>query len=241
MINRKKLSHLLPGVAMMIAIIIAGCGGKQEEEMSREELAKQIIPDSLPFTEKINRLTMLSFQNLDQLVQNHPEIPRDFAIATNTLMPRTDFFNLFEGKELTFYNLYYGVGNFSGVYPVDPSLPIDSTLALLNLEARARLTENLRIGNEEVSNITDSVQRERADKELAKLHKSLEDFDSSGEVSYHGCELQALPGDLMALMNNPNRPVRVIFPGNPTEGSWVRLSPYRMKLLLEQDRQTALK
>ncbi len=155
-------------------------------------------------------------------------------------MPETQFFAQFEGKEVTFYNLYYGVGNFSGIYPVDPSLHIDSTLALLNLEARSRLTENLRIGGEEVSNITDEVQRGRAEGELEKLRGSLEKLDQTGRVDYHGCELKALPADLMALMNNPDRLVRVIFPGNPTDGSWVRLSPYRMQLLIEQDRQTAL-
>jgi hypothetical protein len=241
MIHLRNSSRLLTGAAMLALIVLAGCGGKKEdEEMSREELAKQILPDSLPFTEKINRLTMLSFQNLQQLVDNHPDERRDFAVATNALMPRNEFFKLFEDKDVTFYNLYYGIGNFSGVYPVDPSLPIDSTVSLLNLEARSRLAENLRIGNEEVANITDEMQRGRAEDELEKLRHSLEELDEEGEVSYHGCELQALPGDMMSLMNAPDRPIRVIFPGNPSEGSWVRLSPYRMQLLIEQDRQTAL-
>jgi len=225
---------------MLALIVLAGCGGKEEEEISQEELAKQIIPDSLPFTEKINRLTSLSFQKLEQLVNEHPDERRDFAVATNALMPREGFFKLFEGKNITFYNLYYGMGNFSGVYPVDPALPIDSTLSLLNLEARSRLAENLRIGNEEVANITDDLQRGKAEGELEKLRHSLEELDEKGEVSFHGCELEALPGDMMSLMNEPNRPIRVIFPGNPKEGSWVRLSPYRMQLLIEQDRQTAL-
>ncbi len=239
MINRKLPTGLMFGVLIVAILIVAGCGGKKDEQTSQEDLAAQIVPDSLPFTEKINRLTMLSFQKLDQFVQNHPEDRRDFGVAMNQLMPKDRFFPLFDGKDVTFYNLYYGVGIYSGIYPVDPSLPIDSTLSLLHLEARSQLAENLRIGTEEVSNITDDVSRGKAEGELAKLSASLEELDEAG-ISYYGCELQAFPGDLMKLMNNPKRVVRVIFPGNPTDGSWVRLSPYRIQLMTEQERQTGL-
>ena len=223
--------------ALMILILAQGCAKKEEQQ---EGLAQQIIPDSLSFTQKVERLIPYSLQNVQQLVDNHPDEPRDFAINLNTYLPRDEFFALFEGREFEFISLYHGMGVFSGIYPVDPTLSLDSTIALMNLEARTQLAENVRIGSEEVSNITDDIQRQNVEAEIDRLRDALEQVDEVGGVLFYGAEVIARPGDALSLMQAPGRVVRVVFPGNPSEGSWVRLSPERMAQLYERDRQTAL-
>jgi hypothetical protein len=54
-------------------------------------------------------------------------------------------------------------------------------------------------------------------------------------VLLYGAEVKAYPEDLKGLMFRPEGIIRVIFPGVPQEGSWVRLSPFHFERMMRAD------
>jgi hypothetical protein len=127
---------------------------------------------------------------------------------------------------------------FSSVFTVDPTLPIDSTMSLLQLEARSRLAEQIRYAEEQIGNVTDELQKANVQKELEGLKKGLGEIETNGVLLY-GAEVKALPEDLKNLMFRPEGLIRVIFPGVPQEGSWVRLSPFHFERMAQADQAAA--
>ncbi|MFH1276802.1 MAG: hypothetical protein ABIK65_00255 [Candidatus Eisenbacteria bacterium] len=223
---------ILLGAAL---VFLAGCGKKGGGE------GKEIktIPDSLQsFSQKIEWLIPKSFESLEYACLNKADMEIDAAINLNRYVPPAVYFDMFRDISATHRNLYYGWEGFSAVYPIDPSLPVDSTLTLMQLEARSRLTEQIRLVEEQVSNITDEVQRNNVEKDLEAMKQSLDHVESEG-VSLYGGEVRAFPEDLKSLMFLPEGLIRVIFPGVPSEGSWVRMSPFRFEKSKEMEQAPA--
>ncbi len=225
-------------VVFIVIVLIPGCA-KKEEEQTFEAFVKEYLPDTLSFTAKIQRSIPHTHQKLQTFAQNHPDKEFFAAVNLNQFVSRSDLFDLFGDKELEIINLYYGSGVFSGIYPVDPALEMDSTIALLTLEATTQLEDNIRLGTEETAKIADEIQRKAVEEELGRMSKSLEAIRDEG-ILFYGAEVRGHPGDLLELLNNPKQLVRVVFPQEPKEGSWVRLSPYQYDRLAEKERQTAL-
>lgn len=224
-------------IAFSIAGIMFGCS-KEDPLESLEERRARIIPDSLSFTKKIERLIPHSLFRLQTLAENHADSTTYAAINLMKFVPYSEVDKMFENRGFTIHQLYYGMGAFSGIYPVDPTIPMDSTLALLRLEARTELAENIRLGSEEVANIADEVQRKKVEEELDRMRTSLVGLDQSGP-QFYGAEVEGRPPVLLALMQHPDQLVRVVFPGQPSDGSWVRLSPARYQVIMDNDRQVA--
>ncbi|MBN1824624.1 MAG: hypothetical protein JW958_00070 [Candidatus Eisenbacteria bacterium] len=223
----------ITGGVLLLALVLAlgaGCGGKGEGE---EQAAISQIPDSLEtFAQKIAWLIPQSFQSLEFACANKADQKIDAAINLKAYVPAETFFSLFEGIDVAYRNLYYGWETFGAVYPVDPQLPMDSTMVLLQLEARSRLVEQIRLVEEQVGNITDEAQRLQVEKDLDEMRATLKQVEEGG-VRLYGAEVRALPNDLKSIMFRPEGLVRVIFPGIPQEGSWVRISPTRLERLLQ--------
>ena len=140
--------------------------------------------------------------------------------------------------DVTYRNLFYGWEAFSSTYPVDPDLSIDSTMALVQLEARSRLVEQIRLVEEQISNVTTESTLEAVENDLSQMRAALERIESSG-ISLYGAEVKARPLDLRSLMFRPEGYIRVIFPGVPQEGSWVRMSPHDVEQFMARDRVAA--
>lgn len=222
------------GAGLFLAAVLVfspGCGKKGSGE--GEEI--KALPDTLQsFSKKIEWLIPRSFESLEYACQNKADQEIDAAVNLNVYVPPEKFFALFEGLPVVYRSLYYGWEGFNAVYPVDPDLPLDSTVALMQLEARSRLTEQVRLVEEQVGNVTDEVQRKNVEADLAEMKGTLENVEAHGVMLYGG-DVRAFPEDLKSIMFNPDGIVRVIFPGVPTEGSWVRMSPYRFDRLMQSE------
>jgi hypothetical protein len=223
-------------VLLFLGLTLVFCSGGDRGEGGE---GVTTLPDTLEtFTKKLNWLIPKSFQSLEYACQTFPDSVVDAAINLNVYLPQEEFFSLFKGIDVRYRSLYYGWEAFSSTYPVDPGLPMDSTLALLQLEARSRLVEQVRLVEEQVSNITDETTRRAMENDLSEMRATLEKIESSG-VSLYGAEVQGLPNDLKSLMFRPEGYIRVIFRGVPQEGSWVRMSPYDVEKMMAKDRIAA--
>ena len=218
---------ILGGLSLILAFL-PGCGKKGGGEGE----GTAILPDTLEsFSQKMEWLIPRSFEALEYACQNKADQKIDAAVCLNIYVPPGKFFSLFEDLEVAYRNLYYGWGEFNAVSPVDPEIPIDSLMALLQLEARSRLAEQVRLVKEQVGNITDEVQKKTAEEDLDKMESILAQIEENG-VMLHGAEVIAYPEDLKGLMFHPDGLIRVIFPGMPAEGSWVRMPPPRFEQLM---------
>ncbi len=219
---------ILGGLSLALAFL-PGCGKKGGGEGE----GTAVLPDTLEaFGQKMEWLIPRSFEALEFACQNKADQKIDAAVSLNAYIPPGKFFSLFEGVDVTFRSLYYGLGEFNAVSPVDPEISIDSLMALLQLEARSRMAEQVRLVEEQVGNITDEVQKKNAEEDLDKMRSILAQIEASG-VMLHGAEVIAYPEDLKGLMFHPDGLIRVIFPGMPAEGSWVRMSPPRFEQLMK--------
>jgi hypothetical protein len=231
-------SNGIRSVVICLALLLLaapGCGKKGE----REAEGTAGLPDTLmTFREKIDWLVPRSFASLEYASRNRADEEIDAAINLQAYVPAGRFVSLFEGIDVEFRKFYYGWEGFSSIFLADPTLPIDSTLALLQLEAKSRLAEQVRFAEEQLRNVTDSLQQESATLELDGMRKGLAHVDSVG-VSLYGAEVRAFPQDLMGLMLRSDGMIRVIFPGVPGEGSWVRVSPFHFNRMLRADQAAA--
>lgn len=236
--NMRTRSNGVRTFVLCLALLLLaapGCGRKGEKE--KEGIAA--LPDTLTtFREKIDWLIPRSFESLEYAVQNRADEEIDAAINLHAYVPAGKFLSLFEGIDVKFRRFYYGWEGFSSIFLVDPVLPIDSTMALLQLEAKSRLAEQVRFAEEQLRNVTDSLEQASASLELGGMRKGLAHIDSVG-VSLYGAEVGAFPQDLMGLMLRSDGMIRVIFPGLPGEGSWVRVSPYHFNRMLRADQAAA--
>lgn len=222
-------------VCLATLLVQPGCGKKAEKEP--EEI--KTLPDSLvSFREKIDWLIPRSFESLEYACQNKADQEIDAAISLHAFVPAEKFLGIFEGVAVQFKRLYYGYEVFSSVFTVDPTLPIDSTIALLQLEARSRLAEQIRYAEEQIGNVTDDLQRQNVERELGGLKAGLAEIEANGVMLY-GAEVRAYPEDLKGLMFRPEGLIRVIFPGVPTDGSWVRISPFHFDRMMQADQAAA--
>ncbi|MFH1680316.1 MAG: hypothetical protein ABIH26_06680 [Candidatus Eisenbacteria bacterium] len=215
----------------LLLFVLPGCGKKGEKKGE----GTAVLPDTLmSFREKIDWLIPRSFESLEYACQNKADQEIDAVINLQVFVPSAKFLSLFDGIDVKFRKFYYGYERFSSMFTVDPALPVDSTMALLKLEARSRLAEQVRFAEEQLENVTDSLQREGARVELEGLKKGLGHLDSLG-VFLYGAEVKGYPEDLKGLMFRPEGFIRVIFPGVPEEGSWVRISPFYFSRMLRAD------
>jgi hypothetical protein len=220
-------------VLVLSALLLAAPFGCGKKEKGKEAVAA--LPDSLvQFRQKIGWLIPRSFESLEYACRNKADEVMDAAINLNAFVPPAKFLSLFQGVEVKFQKLYYGWETFGSVFTVDPNLPADSTMALLQVEARGRISDRIRVMEEELRNVTEETARERAEAELAELRKGLAHVEAEGALIY-GAEVRAYPEDLKGLMFRPEGIIRVIFPGVPQEGSWVRISPYYFDRMMKAD------
>lgn len=216
-------------------VFLAGCGKKGGGE--GEEI--KTLPDTLQsFSQKIEWLIPKSFESLEYACLNKADQEITVAVNLNQYVPPAVYFALFEEITVDHRNLYYGWEGFSAVYPIDPALPVDSTLSLMQLEARSRLTEQIRLVAEQVGNITDEVQRQNIERDLEAMRASLDHVESEG-VALYGGEVRGYPEDMKSLMFRPEGLIRVLFPfaddKPPSEGSWIRISPFRFRQMKERE------
>lgn len=215
---------------LVLLPLFGGCGKQKEQEAVTE------LPEELDtFTKRLEWLIPESFKSLEYACENKADQKIDAAINLKTYVPADRFFLMFKEIEAEFRNIYYGVDLFHGIYPVDPRLSSDSTMALMRIEARSLLGTQIRQMEEQVSNITDETLRGQAEGKLQEMRDIGLKIEQHGVLLY-GAELRALPRDLKNLMFHPDGLIRVIFPGVPRTDSWVRLSPYSIerKLMLDK-------
>ena len=224
--------QIVAGVVCVLVLLplFGGCGNQKEKEAVTE-----IPVENDTFTKKLDWLIPESFKSLEYACENKADQEIDAAINLKTYVPADRFFLMFKDIEVEFRNIYYGIDSFSGIYPVDPRLASDSTMTLMQIEARSLLGMQIRQMMEQISNITDETLRGQAEGKLQEMRNVDLKIEQYGVLIY-GAEMRAFPRDLKNLMFHPDGLIRVIFPGVPRTDSWVRLSPYSIERKLELDK-----